>query len=232
MKFVKYTATGSRKDNQDSLAVFETGEGICACVADGVGGQEHGGYASHFVVAEFEWYCKEIKHPDLTAFANNTNARLIGAVKDEFNGANSSTTFTGGVIMDQIVRGIHVGDSRVCVLRGNGIKQLTQVHTELGRLIREGKVDANDKKNYRGRNILEQAFGRAENFNPQQFEFDLLVGDRILFSTDGFHETLTKEEIRDLSIRYNSVEELCRQFIIELDNRMLTDNSTFICIEV
>ncbi|MBX2968244.1 MAG: serine/threonine-protein phosphatase [Cyclobacteriaceae bacterium] len=232
MKVIKYTTIGSRKTNEDSLSVIERKETIFACVADGVGGLDNGEFASHFVKEEFEWYCNESSNPDLVSFLKNVNARLITVATEKFGSAKSATTFTGGIITNAVIRGAHVGDSRVCVLRGNGIKQLTEIHTELGRLVREGRVDLIESQHHRGKNVLERAVGRVENFYPQVFEFDLSPGDRILFSTDGFHDTLSKEDIRDISIRYKSLDEFGRQLLIELDNRILGDNTTFICVEV
>jgi PPM family protein phosphatase len=232
MRFNKYSTVGSRKMNEDSMNVFAWKENIFACIADGVGGLDHGAFASKFVVEEFEWYCKESVNLDFHSFLNNVNARLLAIAKETFGDVKVATTFTGAMISNLIITGAHIGDSRVCVLRGNGIKQLTDSHTEFARLVREGKIDPKDKNYHRGRNILERAVGRIENFGPQSFLFDLMPGDRILFSTDGFHETLSKEEIRDVSIRYKSLDEFSRQLIIELDNRILNDNTTFICIEI
>ena len=39
-------------------------------------------------------------------------------------------------------------------------------------------------------------------------------------------------EIRDISIRIKSIEEFGRKLIIELENRILHDNTTFICVEI
>ena len=232
MRFNKYTATGSRKGNEDSHLVIEWQNCVIAGVADGVGGLDHGRFASQFVVEEFEKYCTSISKPVLETFLVDVNSRLIDAAVKRFGETKIATTFTGGIITDSSLRGVHVGDSRVCVLRGNGIKQLTEEHTEFGRLVREGKIKLTDRKYYRGKNILERAVGHTENFGIQTFAFDLLPGDRVLFSTDGFHETLSKEEIRDISIRYKSLNEFNRRLVIELDNRILLDNTTFICIEV
>ncbi|MBX2963231.1 MAG: serine/threonine-protein phosphatase [Cyclobacteriaceae bacterium] len=232
MKFIKYTNTGSRKLNEDSLYVSELNNVVYAAVADGVGGLNHGDFASNFVITRFEKFCKENVTPDLNQFLINTNDSLIEIAKNHFNDDKIATTFTGGVITEKLIMGIHIGDSRACVLRGNGIKQLTIDQTELGRLIREGEININERKFYSRRNIIENVLGRPDMFEPQNFNFNLESGDRIIFSTDGFHEVISKLEIRDISIKFKSLDELGRKLIIELENRILHDNATFICIEI
>jgi PPM family protein phosphatase len=232
MIFFKYTIKGSRKTNEDSFYSIESKNRIYACIADGVGGLNHGEFASKFVVSEFEKYCAQNQNPDLVQFLNTVNQSLIENAKNQFNTDHVATTFTAGIITFTSIQGVHIGDSRVCILRGNGIKQLTEDHTELGRLIREGKFDAKDKKYYVRKNVIESVVGSTSNFKIQSFKFDLMGGDRILFSTDGFHEVITKEEIRDISLKYKSLDEFGRQLIIELESRILHDNATFICAEV
>jgi len=232
MNFIKYSNKGSRKSNQDSFYALDSKNRIYACVADGVGGLSHGDFASQFVVSEFENYCIEKNTLDLSQFLAQTNERLIEAARTKFQDERIATTFTAGVITYESIEGVHIGDSRVCILRGNGIKQITEDHTELGRLIREGKVDIKDKKYYNRKNVIESVLGSNINFKPQNFQFDLNGADRILFSTDGFHEVLSKEEIRDISVKYKSLDEFCRKLIIELENRILHDNATFVCVEV
>jgi serine/threonine protein phosphatase PrpC len=232
MKFFKYTNKGPRNINEDSFYISESANTIYACVADGVGGFKHGDFASNFIVKEFEKKITINSSVDLNLFVNEINRNLIDIAKNELKVDKIATTFTAGIISDKLIRGVHVGDSRICVLRGNGIKQLTDEHSEVGRLVREGKLNPEDRKTYPRKNIIESIIGYEDLFTMQNFQFDLLVGDRIIFSTDGFHESISKLELRDISIKIKSFEEFCRKLIIELENRILHDNSTFLCIEI
>lgn len=232
MKAIKYTNIGPRKANEDSFYVSNSNEKIFACIADGVGGLTHGEFASNYVKEEFAMLCKRDEEPDLVSFISKANKDLIKIAKSKFNVEIIGTTFTGGIISRNRFWGVHVGDSRACVLRKNGIKQLTNEQNEVGRLISEGKIKSSDKKYYPRKNIIESIVGSEELFKVQKFEFDLLINDRIILSSDGFHETLTKKEIRDISVKIPSLDEFCRRLIIEIENRILHDNTTFICIEI
>ncbi|MDI9366427.1 MAG: serine/threonine-protein phosphatase [Flavobacterium sp.] len=232
MEYFSYSNVGPRKINEDSLFVTENKGILYACIADGVGGMKHGKFASNFLTKRFTTNIINNPELDLIEFVKNANNDLIKIALEELNIESVGTTFTAGIISNNLIKGIHVGDSRVCVLRGNGIKQLTIEHNEAGRLMREGKINPLDKVNYPRKNIIESVIGNKELFEYQNFDFALQINDRIIFSTDGFHETLPKKEIRDISIRHKSLGEFFRQLVIEIESRILRDNTTFVCIEI
>lgn len=232
MNFFEYTNIGPRVANEDSFFIKKKDDVIFVCIADGVGGSKYGGFSSQFVTNKFEELIEKNADINLSNFIENVNAELIEESKSKFNSSNIGTTFTAGIIFPNYIKGVHIGDSRVCVLRGNGIKQITKEHTEVARLIREGKLDPNDKSKYPRKNILEKVLGNKDMFEFDVFEFELKTNDRIIFSTDGFHETIMKKEIRDISIRHKSHTEFYRQLKIELENRLLKDNTTFISVEI
>lgn len=232
MEYFSYTNIGPRKTNEDSLFITKDIGILYACIADGVGGLKHGEFASNFLTKEFSVYIKNNQKIDLSEFVRNANHNLIQIAKEDLKVETVGTTFTAGIISSNLIKGIHVGDSRVCILRGNGIRQLTIEHNEAGRLMREGKINPLDKANYPRKNIIESIIGNKELFEYQNFDFALQVNDRIILSTDGFHETLSKKEIRDISIRYKSLGEFFRQLVIEIESRILRDNTSFVCIEI
>ena len=231
MKYFEYTNIGPRSVNEDSYYISKLNNEIFACIADGVGGMKYGNVASEFVTRHFSKNLPDFKRNPIS-YATRINNELVEFAKREYGEQNVGTTFTAFHISSNFIKGVHIGDSRVCVLRGNGIKQLTVEHNEVGRLIREGKLKFSEKINYPRKNIIEHIMGSMDLFNCQGFEFELEHQDRILLSTDGFHETLSKKEIRDLSVKLKSFQEFNRRLIVELENRILRDNTTFITIEI
>ena len=61
---------------------------------------------------------------------------ILKASKESIN-LGMASTFTGMLIDNYKLKGIHTGDTRICILRGNGIKQITKDQTEVARLFRE-----------------------------------------------------------------------------------------------
>jgi protein phosphatase len=231
MKYFTYTNIGPRDINEDSFFATIKEDILYACVADGVGGMNYGNIASAFVTKSFEETLTEFKDNPLLV-SDYINNNLTAYINNKLSGTSVATTFTAGAINNHELHGVHVGDSRICVLRGNGIKQITEEHNEVGRLVREGKLSIEDKKFYPRKHIIEYIMGNMNLYNPQKLFFQLETSDRLIFSTDGFHDTISKKEIRDISITNSSFEQFNRQLIIEIENRVLKDNTTYISVEI
>ena len=231
MNSFSYTNIGPRLSNEDSYVIIRKNDNTYVCIADGVGGAEHGDLASQFVVKLFkENINKFVENPiECASFINN---QLLGYINDILGGERALTTFTAAIVSNCLITAVHVGDSRICILRGNGIKQLTEEHNEAGRLVREGKLKSEDKKHYPRRNIIERIMGDRQLFEPQSISFELMPCDRLLFSTDGFHDLITKKDIRDISVSSKSFEKLNAQLVVEIESRILFDNTTFVSLEV
>jgi len=192
---------GPRKNNQDAADFRVIGNKVIACVADGVGGSNSGEVASSLAVKKFMKSADAFDTTaDLKTYATQIHEQIITEAKQDPNTVGMATTFTGCVINSSILQGVHLGDSRLCILRGNGIKQLTEVHTELRRLLDQNLINEEDAANYPRKNLLESALGIAGPPIIQTFEFSVETGDRIILTTDGVHDIVTKKELRDASI--------------------------------
>ncbi|KOS05109.1 hypothetical protein AM493_02945 [Flavobacterium akiainvivens] len=234
MKFdiAYYTNIGKRADNQDSYAYRLLGENLVACIADGVGGQLGGSIASRLSTQYFiNNIDKNADEDKLHNLLSEINSHILNQAVDENYGM--ATTFTGVIIKNKIIIGAHTGDTRVCILRGNGIKQLTNDHTEIARLLKEGLISFEDSLSYPRRNIIESALGIRDEFpRIDNFTFDLEYGDRIILTTDGVHENVSKRDLRDISLKSKT----SNQFVDILSEYLLikepSDNNTFIVITI
>jgi protein phosphatase len=227
----KYSDKGSRIENQDTVEALELNGFYIACVADGVGGGNCGKLASQTIVDLFisNKYDTNINLTEVIETAHN-KIKYLQSVNTDCSGM--ATTFTGCIIDGNNLKIVHVGDSRLCILRGNGIQQLTDSHTEAYRLYRAGKIKFEDIKNYPRRHILESAVGIDENLTIQSLEFGLLQGDRILLTTDGVHDIISKQEFRDLSMRSDSVTVYGYEIVSLLKSKKITDNVSFVILSV
>ena len=230
ISFFKYSDKGPRTENQDALAITNTDKLSVICIADGVGGVNCGKIAAMESVSFF------IENVD-----KNTNLeRLVGKIhfkikelqelKQECSGM--ATTFTGCVIEDNLLKIAHVGDSRICVLRGDGMKQLSESHTELNRLLKIGKIQLKDADNYPRKHILESAIGMKRDLIIQTTEFLLMPFDRVLLTTDGVHNIISKIEFRNLSKKSLNIDDFGSNILSLLETKSITDNVSFIAIEV
>lgn len=231
IKFYKYSETGPRFENQDSLDAAAFDNSFYACIADGVGGSNCGKIASQESVSFFISQIISGK-TNLKEIIISTHERLKNLQNSNIECSKMATTFTGCIIFENSLTAVHVGDSRLCILRGNGIKQLTEDQTEVDRLLKSGKIKYKDVETYPRKHIIESAIGASDFPTIQTFNFELVQGDRVLITTDGVHELISKVEFRDLSVRNKDINSFGLALVNLLNTRKLTDNASFILISV
>jgi len=231
MNLYQYTEKGPRADNQDSYGFKNLNGFTVACLADGVGGANSGKFVSNLCVNK---YLESISDFDdeLIPIIESIHKSVLQYQLDLEEYRGMATTFTGCLISENKLKGVHLGDSRLCLLRGNGIKQLTINHTEANRLFLAGKLTKDELINYPRKNIIESAIGIKGQLKIQSFEFDLQFNDRIIISSDGVHELINKFEFRDLSIKYKVLKDFGDALISLLHEKVMIDNSTFLIIEL
>jgi protein phosphatase len=94
----------------------------------------------------------------------------------------------------------HVGDSRIYHLPEEGpIKQLTEDHTHVGWMFRQGKLTEREARYHQGRHMLQMALGgRQMNIQPQIGSIEFKKGDHFVLCTDGLVEGLWDSSIARL----------------------------------
>lgn len=226
----EYTDIGPRNENQDFIGYKILPDLFIACIADGVGGNKNGKFVSNYVVNEF---LKCDDYSDIESLKDkiySINLKVLELQKKK-DFSDMATTFTVFIVKDKKLYGFHVGDTRLCVLRRNGIKQLTKPHTSAYRALKAGIITIEDYKNLNFKNILENAIG-LESLFIDDFTFDLEIKDRIIISTDGFHDEMSKSELVDISIKNKeSLKDCFEQIVSNLKYKKFTDNNSFLIYE-
>lgn len=222
-----YSDQGPYPENQDALQVSSQSDVCLACIADGVGGAARGRDAAQLVTQLF-----------MDTLVGNVAASLYDVIEVanfellKPSGQGLVTTFSGVLVQGLALQGVHAGDTRVCVFRGNGIKQLTEDHTEYFRLRKEGRLTYEEGKTYPRKHILENALGSKLNPRIDTFDFTLERGDRVLITTDGVHALLSKSELLDISKKSINVDVLVASIASSIQHMKPKDNYSVIAIEV
>jgi serine/threonine protein phosphatase PrpC len=229
-KVFQFSEIGPRIENQDFIRYKSFSDYFVACIADGVGGNKNGKFIAQFVINEFIDSEESLDVSKIQKKIFEINKNVIELHKEE-EFSDSATTLTIFVIKDNRLFGFHMGDSRLCILRRNGIKQLTKPHTSAYRALKAGIIDFESYKSLSFKNILENALG-MESLFIDEFVFELESKDRIIISTDGFHEVLLKSELVELSKNNpNSLEDFYNELVKKIKSKELTDNSSFLIYE-
>lgn len=132
----------------DEITVLSSTQPMCIALADGVGGNAGGHDASTFLlhrIAEGISLLEDGKQ--LNNLLSDINRDLIKFASESADKANMATTFTGVFEMKDGIYVAHVGNTRLYVLQGNYLKQITSDHTTYQWLMMHGNYQEADSCN-------------------------------------------------------------------------------------
>lgn len=232
IEFSSYTSEGPRTKNQDALLITDVaGVGLLVCVADGVGGNQGGEVASQMAIDVFS--NSLIKNRlSLSDSLTKSHEALLSHASQNPELSGMATTLTAAIITQQGIVGVHCGDSRAYLIRGKGIKQLTTDHSEVAKLLSEGRITKEDALNYPRKNVITSALGTHKELLINEFQFDVINNDRLLILTDGYYGAVSKKEFRDISLQSPNISNLVENTNKQLEINTTNDNYTIAAIEV
>ena len=91
---------------------------------------------------------------------------------------------------------MHIGDSRAYLLRAGVLEQLSDDHSLVGEMMRDGRLTADEAATHPHRSILSRALGTEPVARIDEFEVDLQDGDVLLLCSDGLSGPVPAEAIR------------------------------------
>lgn len=220
MLIAQFSLAGPRGENQDTLFSTKVGmKGIFAFVADGVGGMGGGKAASLSVYHSAQLNIEKL---------NFDPASVLILAHELVNGLDMPTAATTASVIyfdGEKMRFAHTGDSRICVVRGAGLKTLTVDQTEATLLVNEGVLTKKAAKNYHRRNVLTHAIEKGQELELLKGSFDLMAGDIVFLLTDGIYKLLSKVQLRDLTLSHDDPVMLCSAISDEIKDRLVDDAS-------
>jgi protein phosphatase len=180
-----------REKNEDSLLV----EHPLYAVADGVGGARGGEVASRIAVETLE----ELAHKgegSLGDHVRRANELVFERSTSDRQVAGMGTTLTAAVIEGGAAHLAHVGDSRAYLLRAGGLRQLTDDHTLVQRMVKAGEITRDEAEVHPHRNVIVRALGMEPDVEVDETTVALLDGDRILLCSDGLTGMVAEQQLQ------------------------------------
>jgi protein phosphatase len=234
MRFTVGSATDigrARRRNEDSYLV----KAPLFVVADGMGGHRGGDVASKMAVDIIEPAAAEVgSHglPPLIERIKQANREVMDRGEADRDLRGMGTTVTAVIADGDRAHVAHIGDSRAYLLRGGTLQQLTEDHTLVQKMVREGRLTEEEAANHPQRSILLRVLGVEDDMPVDELTLDLHPGDRLLLCTDGLTNMLERDQVAEI-LRNEPDPQRAAEELIEAANRAGgDDNITVIVLDV
>ncbi len=193
-----------REENQDALGDVTLDGAVFFTVADGMGGYAGGSLAARTAVETLTTHVREHWSKDvdprrlLRDAIDLANEKIREKSKEEERLADMGTTCVCVLAMEDHFFVAHVGDSRAYLFRDGVFSLLTEDHTVIQELIKQGKVKPLEATYHPSAGILMRCLGQIDGVEPDiTGPLDLQEGDRILLCSDGLTGMVYEDEIAD-----------------------------------
>ena len=193
-----------RSNNEDCCgSSIEGADSALLAVADGVGGYEGGELASQMAI---EVTLKSYSESPVSWGALKRLHRAVQQANIEIHDRTlvvpelrrMATTITAAVIDRGELFAAHVGDTRLYLLRGDRMTQLTKDHTVVGDRLRLGLLSAERARAHPDRSTLTRSVGPELIVAVDKISMPLEQGDILLLCTDGLYNVLEEGDMHAL----------------------------------
>ncbi len=185
-----------RSVNQDNAAAIE---GFFA-VADGMGGHRGGEVASSIAVESLTSSLPLLSSDELLAAIQESNSAVFRRATDDPGLRGMGTTLCVLALVDDgdaepLLLLANVGDSRIYKLSGGHFEQMTDDHSMVAEMVREGRITAAEAASHPQRNVLTRALGIDSGLHVDAWHVWPIVGDRWLLCSDGLFNEVSDATI-------------------------------------
>jgi protein phosphatase len=240
------TDTGRvRSSNQDSYMLLPE-HGLWV-VADGMGGAQGGEVASHLAIETLRDSYEEPTADALVAAMAEANRRIHeAATAPELRGMGTTTVAIALVPEEpdpdapapdtderpQHLIVINVGDSRAYLFRDGGLTQITEDHSVVAELVRDGRITEQEAEGHPQRNIITRVLGVYAEVKADLWPVDPVRGDRYVLCSDGLFNEVADDQIAAVLRRLGDPTEAATELVRLANQAGGRDNITVVVLDV
>ena len=239
MRIVGKTDKGyKRPDNQDRYVAGALANGTAfGFVADGMGGANGGSVASSRLCRMME-ECLFQQNDNMAMDAEKTVLDAIDSAcseiyhlsKAETQLKGMGTTISGVTVQGNMCTIYNVGDSRVYVLRDGVLNLVTEDHSVVQQLYRQGAITEAEMATHPQKNLITRAVGVRMDVETDVSEIMLMEGDRILCASDGLTNFVLSPELAEI-LSDDDFYKIPEKLIEAALKHNATDNITAVVLE-
>jgi PPM family protein phosphatase len=225
------TDTGrKRRRNEDSFI----SEPPLFAIADGMGGAQAGEVASRLAAdALREHEVGGTAEERLVALVQEANRRVYERQASDQSASGMGTTLTVALVEGHEVVLGHVGDSRAYRFRAGELEQLTEDHSLVQELLKDGRLTPEEARVHPQQAVITRVVGNDPDVDVDTFRVDARPGDVFLLCSDGLSGMVGDEIIRDLvDQNRDDLDAVTRALVDAANAGGGEDNITVVCFEV
>lgn len=224
--------------NQDTVYISDTPVGVLPnlyIVADGMGGEKAGDYASKSLIGYMLTYIEHTIKMPVTAIQGAieyANANLFAEGSKNPNLSGMGTTVVAASIIDNTLHVFNVGDSRCYVLDENSISQITKDHSLVEMLVSKGEITRESAEYKENKSKITRAVGAEERILIDSFEVDLAGNEYVLLCSDGLTNMVDDRKIFNIISSSAGVKSSAKRLVEEANLSGGNDNISILLIDI
>lgn len=228
---VARTDVGLRRSVNEDCFALAANAGLYL-VADGMGGHTAGQLASRLATAGMVEALKRFATAD-ASLTEKLRFCVSAANRDIYDAAEEKPELQGmGTTLVALLAGrgrialAHVGDSRAYLVRGGGVRRLTDDHSLVAELVRRREITEVAARGHPHRHVLTRALGVRRSVEADLAEITPVEGDVIVLCSDGLTGHLQDEEIAQFVSETGDLDAVCECLVDLANARGGEDNIT------
>lgn len=229
-----------REINQDSYYISDSLDQVqLYMLADGMGGYNGGEIASKLAIQSAKSYIennfKDIEKDRESILqlvgSSMEYANMVVYEKSKENKEleGMGTTLEICLIYNNKVYIGHVGDSRIYRIRKEFMRKLTQDHSYVQKLVKDGTITKEEAMHHPQKNMLMKALGCNAFVEPDVMVKGFLKEDILIMCSDGLTNLVSQEEI--FKEAKKDIEQAPKELVDKANNNGGYDNITVVVIK-
>ena len=232
MKLVAGRATDqgrTRENNEDSLLVDD--DHRLFAVADGMGGHAGGEVASRTAIEALR--AAFAAGSAIDAAISRANDAVLARAASDAALTGMGTTMTAVTVNgpSQLLVG-HVGDSRAYMLRDGTLRRVTEDHSLVEQLVREGRLTTEQAEAHPQRAIVTRALGVEPEVEVDTYTVDVEDGDRVVVCSDGLNTMIRDSDIERIARTQQNPQHAAEALVAAANEAGGEDNITVVVLDV
>jgi len=191
----------TRDNNEDSGFIGKN----FLLVADGMGGHAAGELASSTAVSVIANFDKNFQKFTPQDIVNKVSEKIKTSIQKDISRNGMGTTLSTVYLTEGKLNFIHVGDSRIYLIKNKELNLISKDQTYIQNLIDNNEITLQESKNHPQRSLLLQAIDGSSDLIPEIKSLEVSVGDKILLCSDGLTNVVNDSEILNIINSFEAV---------------------------